>query len=87
MEDYRLPVSEVFALKRLHKTLKAKREADKVKAVYLLGSGWAVKLTAEVLDLDEQTVRQYFLDYKNQDKKQRKTNRGSNSITLVKNRL
>jgi transposase len=43
-----------------------------VKAVYSLGSGWAVKLTAEVLDLDEQTVRQYFLDYKNQDKKDKK---------------
>jgi hypothetical protein len=45
-----------------------------VKAVYLLGSGWAVKLTAEVLDIDEQTVRQYFLDYKHQDKRNRRKN-------------
>jgi transposase len=74
MDDYRLPDNEIFALKRLHKTLKVKREADKVKAVYLLGSGWAVKLTAEVLDLDEQTVRQYFLDYKSQDRKNRRQN-------------
>ncbi|MDR1960406.1 MAG: hypothetical protein LBQ54_15445 [Planctomycetaceae bacterium] len=32
-----------------------------------------VKWTAEALDLDTQTVRQYFLDYKNQDKRIRKT--------------
>jgi hypothetical protein len=58
----------------LYKTLKVKREADKVKAVYLLGSGWAVKLTAEALDIDEQTVRHYFLGYKNQDKRNRRKN-------------
>ena len=72
MDDYRLADSEILALKRFHKTLKVKREADKVKAVYLLGSGHQVKLTAEVLDLDEQTVRQYFLDYTKQDKRNRK---------------
>ncbi|GHT21722.1 hypothetical protein FACS189419_03050 [Planctomycetales bacterium] len=72
MDDYRLPDNEILALKRFHKTLKVKREADKVKAVYLLGSGHQVKLTAEVLDLDEQTVRQYFLDYTKQDKRNRK---------------
>jgi hypothetical protein len=66
-DDYRLPDSEIFALKRFHKTPKVKREADKVKAVCILGTGWAVKLTAEVLDIDEQTVRQYFLDYKNRE--------------------
>jgi predicted transposase YdaD len=58
----------------LHKTLKVKREADKVKAVYSLGSGWAVKLTTEVLDIDEQTVRQYFLDYQNQGKRNQRKN-------------
>ncbi|MDR1957502.1 MAG: hypothetical protein LBQ54_00360 [Planctomycetaceae bacterium] len=73
MDAYHLPEHERVSLKRLHKTLKVKREADKVKAVYLLGSGWAVKWTAEALDLDAQTVRQYFLDYKNQDKRIRKT--------------
>ncbi|MDR0871391.1 MAG: hypothetical protein LBN39_11430, partial [Planctomycetaceae bacterium] len=62
MDNYELPDNEITALNRLHKTLKVKRESDKVKAVYLLGSGHQVKLTAEVLDLDEQTVRQYFLD-------------------------
>ncbi|GHT47273.1 hypothetical protein FACS189454_09540 [Planctomycetales bacterium] len=72
MDDYRLPDNEILALKRFHKTLKVKREADKVKAIYLLGSGHQVKLTAEVLDLDEQTVRQYFLDYTKQDKRNRK---------------
>ncbi|GHT25120.1 hypothetical protein FACS189419_10060 [Planctomycetales bacterium] len=43
-----------------------------MKAVYLLGSGHQVKLTAEVLYLDEQTVRQYFLDYTKQDRRNRK---------------
>jgi transposase len=66
MDESRLPDSEILALKRFHKTLKVKREADTVKAVYLLGAGHQVKLTAEVLDLDAQTVRQYFLDYQKQ---------------------
>jgi hypothetical protein len=72
MDDSRFPENKILALKRFHKTLKAKREADKVKAVYSLGSGHPVKLTAEVLDLNERTVRQYFLDYQKQDEKNRK---------------
>jgi hypothetical protein len=52
MDNYELPDNEIASLKRFHKTLKVKREADKVKAVYLLGSGWAVNLASEALDLE-----------------------------------
>jgi hypothetical protein len=74
MDGYKLSDNKIFALKRSHKTLKVKREVNKVKAVYLLGSDYQVQLVAEVLDLDEQTVRQYFLDYKNRDRNGKKKN-------------
>jgi hypothetical protein len=38
MDDYQLPDNGMTALKRFHMTIKVKL-ADKVKAVYSLGSG------------------------------------------------
>ncbi|GHT19511.1 hypothetical protein FACS1894189_8350 [Planctomycetales bacterium] len=69
MPPCRLPDSEILALKPsdkviLHKMLKVKCEADKVKAVYSLGSGHQVKVVSDLLDIDEQTVCQYFHRFK-----------------------
>jgi transposase len=41
-----------------------KRKADRVKAVIALGSGWSPSDVAEDILLDEQTIRSYFLKYK-----------------------
>ena len=69
MDDYRLTAQRLAALKALHKTLREKRLADRVKAVALLGSGWTVQQVAEALFLDEKTVRAYFTHYRNSGEK------------------
>jgi hypothetical protein len=61
MNAYHLSSAEIAGLKLLHKTLKKKREADRVKAVYMLGAGYAVSDVAFILDLREETVRLPFL--------------------------
>ena len=55
MRDYRLPLNELSELKKAHQSADGKREADKLKAVYLLGKGWAVKTVEEALLLDDET--------------------------------
>jgi transposase len=50
-------------LKALHRTLKDRKEADRVKVVVSLATGWSVSRVAEILLLDENTVRSYFDKY------------------------
>jgi len=64
MRDYRLSCNELSELKKAHQAADKKREADKLKAVYLLGKGWAVKAVTEALLLDDETLRIYFDRYK-----------------------
>ena len=63
MEEYRLTDKQIASLKVLHRSLRDKRLADRVKAVVLLGTGWTPGQVAEVLLLDEKTVRSYFAHY------------------------
>jgi transposase len=63
MRDYRLTLSQISSLKYLHRTLRDRKLADRVKAVILLGRGWSVSEVAEVLLLDENSVRHYFERY------------------------
>lgn len=63
MDDYRLTTGQITSLKALHRTLRDKRLADRVKAVVLLGTGWTPQQVAEVLLLDEKTIRSYFVQY------------------------
>jgi hypothetical protein len=39
MTDYTLPAWKIAPLKKFHKTLKQKHEADRIKAIVLLGNG------------------------------------------------
>ena len=64
MDTYRLPPEELVKLQAEHRLQSGKRFADRVKAVYLLGSGWRVKDVAEALLLDEDTVRAHFKRYR-----------------------
>jgi transposase len=59
MEDFRLTDKQIVALKALHKTQRERRFADRVKAIILLGTGWTHTQVAEVLLVDETTVRNW----------------------------
>jgi transposase len=65
MEKYQLSKQKLQALRVEHRRqLKVSgRAADRVKAVYLLGSGWSVQSVCEALLLDDNTVRSYFSAY------------------------
>jgi transposase len=63
MDEYKLSASEIVALKLLHRSLKKKREADRVKVVYSLGSGIDVDTLAFILDVDADTIKSYFTRY------------------------
>jgi transposase len=64
MDEYKLSEKEISALKLLHRSLKKKREADRVKVVYSLGSGVDVDTLAFILDVDIDTIKSYFTRYK-----------------------
>ena len=59
MNEYRLSDIQLSELRSEHRTLREKRDADRVKAVLLLGTGWSVRQVAEVLLMDPTTVRTY----------------------------
>jgi len=61
--NYLLTEQELIELKALHKQCKKRTEADRVKAVYLLGKGWSVVEVIEALLLEDDAVRRYFQLY------------------------
>ena len=63
MNDFELSAKKVAELKRLHRKLSHRKDADKVKAVLLLGTGWSSGQVAEILLLDEKTLRRYVQKY------------------------
>ena len=50
-------------LKVQHRLCKKKSDADRLKAVYLLGKGWPMGAVEEALLLDDSTIRGYFKLY------------------------
>ena len=68
MNDYRLSEKELTCLRVEHKRMKGlatAKAADRIKAVYLSGSGWGLPTICEALLIDENTVYRYFSLYKN----------------------
>jgi transposase len=63
MKDYTLSKEQITALEKLHRTLRDKRQADRVKAVIALSKGWSAAQVAEILLFDEKTSRHYFECY------------------------
>ena len=63
MSNYSLPDSEISELREAHAELRDKRDADRVKAIILLGSGWSATKVAEALLIDRNTIRTYFRKY------------------------
>jgi len=58
-----LSASEISSLRLEHKSAKKKRDADRIKAVILLATGWTAIQVAEVLLMDDDTVRNYATRY------------------------
>jgi len=62
--DYTLPAEKLAELRAAHRNTRDKREADRIKAVVLLATGWTAEQTAEVLQVDANTVRNRFKCYR-----------------------
>ena len=63
MVDYSLPASELADLRAAHRGTRDKREADRIKAVILLASGWSAADVADALLIDPNSVRNHFKRY------------------------
>ena len=63
MKDYVLSTEEITELEQLHRSLRDRRQADRVKAVIALSKGWPAAQIAEILLFDEKTSRSYFERY------------------------
>ena len=63
MNDYTLEADRLAELRAAHRATRDKREADRIKAVVLLASGWSAEAVAEVLQVDANTVRNHFRRY------------------------
>jgi transposase len=61
--DYTLPADKLAELRGAHRNTRDKREADRIKAVILLASGWTAEDVAEALLIDPNTVRNHFKRY------------------------
>jgi transposase len=63
MDDFRLTARQIAKLKETHRKQRDKRFAYRINAIILLGSGWSVAQVAEVLLIDDQTVRNWLEKY------------------------
>lgn len=64
MQNINLSSDEIFQLKIAHRTARKKRDADRIKAIVLLGKGWTFNQVAEALLMDEETIRNHLKRYK-----------------------
>lgn len=58
-----LSKKEVEILKEAHQACKKKRQADRIKTILLLHKGYSFAQIAEILMVDDSTLRRYELDY------------------------
>jgi transposase len=63
MNKLTLTSAEIIALKQAHRACKDKRDADRIKAIYSLGTGFSVEDVVQILMLDEETLRNYVKRY------------------------
>ena len=62
--SYRLPEDEITKLKELHKKIKIKRDADKIKCIVLWGKGWEWSEIKEALLISEHVISDIINKYK-----------------------
>jgi transposase len=64
MTEFILLQEEISRLKASHRAAKKKREADRIKTIILLGTGWTIREVVEALLLDDETIKNYLTRYK-----------------------
>jgi transposase len=64
MNDDTIGAEKLAELRAAHRGTRDKREADRIKAVVLLATGWSAEEVAEVLQVDPNTVRNHFRRYR-----------------------
>ena len=64
MLDYALSAEQLAELRAAHRRTRDQREADRIKAVVSLASGWPAEQIAAVLLIDPNTVRNHFRRYR-----------------------
>ncbi len=64
MDDFELKDKQLRQLREHHRHTADKRQADRIKAVILLGTGWSVSDVAEALLLDPDTLRRHVGRYR-----------------------
>ena len=64
MQDYQLTPLELGELRAAHQRVRDVREAYRLNAVILLGTGWRVRDVADALLIDPDTVRSHFQRYR-----------------------
>jgi transposase len=64
MLDYRLSARELAELREAHRAARNAREAYRLNAVILLGSGWTATQVAEALLIEPDSVRNWFKRYR-----------------------
>ncbi|VAW79008.1 hypothetical protein MNBD_GAMMA12-344 [hydrothermal vent metagenome] len=60
---FKLSVVEISHLRVEHRLAKKKRDADRIKAIVLLATGWTARQVAEVLFMDDDTIQHYRIRY------------------------
>jgi len=60
---FKLSTEEIVSLRIEHRQAKKKRDADRIKAIVLLATGWTARQVAEVLFMDDDTIRNYRIRY------------------------
>jgi transposase len=58
-----LSQQQILTLKQEHRQCKVKRYADRIKAIVLLNSGYSFEQIAEILLMDDDTIRRYLRIY------------------------
>lgn len=64
MNGFELTPQQIQEIKLAHRTLKDKKLAYRLNAIYLLGSGWIQEDVCEALMLDDGTLRHYVKRYR-----------------------
>lgn len=64
MLNYTLSSEQLTELRTAHRQTHDKREADRIKAVVLLATGWSAAQVGEVLQIEPNTVRNHFQRYR-----------------------
>lgn len=63
MNGFIITQDQINELRRAHRSTKDKRAADRIKAIYSLAVGYSAKEIADILMIDDETLRNYVKRY------------------------